>query len=101
MVSISVWHTTYIGLTNAWLSYKRDCKQLNIHTKDMILKNFQGQVAASFVGVNVIKKRGRPSLDGEDDHATPRRKHNVQGKPTYDIRYDTIDHLPEKKPSRG
>ena len=96
------WHTTYIGLTNAWLSYKRDCKQLNIPTKDiMIFRKFQGQVAASLVGVNVIKKRGRPSLDGEDDHATPRRKHHVQGKPTYDIRYDTIDHLPEKKPSRG
>ena len=43
----------------------------------MIFKKFKGQVAASLVGVNVIMKRGRPSLDGEDDNATPLHKHTT------------------------
>ena len=72
------WHTTYICLTNAWFSYKRDCKQLNIPTKDgIIFRKFQGQVYASLVCVNVIMKRGWPSCDGEDDNATPLHKHTT------------------------
>ena len=56
------WYTTYICLTNAWLSYKRDC------TVEQKICSFQGGVAASPVGVNIIKKRGRLSLDDEDSH---------------------------------
>ena len=37
----------------------RDCKQLNILTKDgIIFRKFQGQVSASLVCVNVRMKRG-------------------------------------------
>ena len=62
------WHTIYIGLTNAWLSYKRDCQQLRIPASDiMILRKFQSNVAYSLVGVNSVRKRGRPSLEDGND----------------------------------
>ena len=45
-------------LTNAWFSYKRYCKQLNIPTKDdIIFRQFQGKVSASLVWMSVIMKR--------------------------------------------
>ena len=94
------WHTVYIGLTNAWLLYKKDCEKCHIPKKEvLILRRFQAQVAYSLVNINVCKKRARPSLDDED-RSTPQRKRQVTRIAPDDVRHDGIDHLPEKRTTR-
>ena len=91
------WHTVYIGLTNAWLSYRRDCERQNIRKKEIMIKRkCVAQVETSLVQVNVSKlKRGRPSA--ENLLLSPPAKRKLTLVPTDDVRFDTINHLPEKK----
>ena len=100
------WHTIYIGMINAWLLYKRDCENLHNPKKDvMVRRRFQAELATSLVEVNVMRKRGRPmSLDDNANVITqlkrPRNNITRMRNPTDDVRYDAIDHWPEKRESR-
>ncbi|KAJ8382139.1 hypothetical protein SKAU_G00029170 [Synaphobranchus kaupii] len=93
------WHTIILGVVNAWLQYKRDCKTLQIPEKEVMnRRHFQAQLATSLIQTNTMK-RGRPSMD----EARAPRAAMARSAPPPDVRRDTVGHLPMKfsKPRFG
>lgn len=91
------WHTIILGVINAWLLYRRDCKALNIIPKNILnRRKFQAQLATSIVEINTVPKRRR----GSDD-VTPQPKRNVRLQPPVDVRKDAIAHWPVRRPEQG
>lgn len=88
------WHFIILGLTNAWLLYRRDCKLLKLSKKGIMkLRQFQGAVAEGLIEVGLCRKRGRPSLDEE----TSKARRLVRVDPCQDAQFDQTGHWPEKK----
>ena len=90
------------------------CTNENMSKKEiMIRRRFQSHLATSLITANVgPRKRGRPSLDGNengdnervDDDVTAqgnRIKRGANPLPTDDMRLDAIGHFPENVAARG
>ena len=62
------WHTTYIGMINAWLIYKRECVVIGVPKRDVVIRRrFQAALASTLVeGNGIPRRRGRSSLEGDD-----------------------------------
>ncbi|KAJ8344740.1 hypothetical protein SKAU_G00289330 [Synaphobranchus kaupii] len=92
-----LWHTIILGVVNAWLQYKRDCKTLQIPEKEVMnRRHFQAQLATSLIQTNTMK-RGRPSMD---ESRAPRAA-MARSAPPPDVRRDNVGHLPMKVEKRG
>lgn len=94
------WHTIMLGLVNAWLIYRRDCKLLGV--KNVLRqKPFQAEVATSLILLQA--RRGRPSLNPTSSSPSPPPpppKRVRLGVPD-DVRSDQVAHWPVKCDKRG
>ncbi|XP_019744453.1 piggyBac transposable element-derived protein 2-like [Hippocampus comes] len=94
------WHTIMLGLVNAWLIYRRDCKLLGV--KNVLRqKPFQAEVATSLILLQA--SRGRPSLNPTSSSPSPPPpppKRVRLGVPD-DVRSDQVAHWPVKCDKRG
>lgn len=89
------WQTIMLGLVNAWLIYRRDCKLLGFQ-KPMSQRRFQAEVATSLILVH--SQKGRPSLNAELPPPPPKR---VRVGVPDDVRFDLVAHWPAKCDKRG
>ena len=95
------WVTLKIGVSNAWLSYRQDCKLLGVPAKQVMNpRKFQAHVASSLPYVNVGAKRthGTPSPCQKCKVPAPRR---ISKGPTIDVQKDELAHWPIKVEKRG
>lgn len=87
-----IYHLIDMCVVNAWLLYRRHCKQLKIK-KTTSLLSFKLDIAYALLqaGKNKVHKRGRPSLS-----STPptTKKKLFAPRPVDDVRYDEIAHWP-------
>ncbi|XP_062297798.1 piggyBac transposable element-derived protein 3-like [Scomber scombrus] len=104
------WHTITLAVVNAWLLYKRDCKALEMSSKEtMNRRQFQAQLASSLILVNATlqtPKRGRSSSgegSPETQTVTSGSPMNAQKRPSkrcahlpLDVRNDLVAHFPRK-----
>lgn len=74
-----------LGLVNAWLIYRRDCKLLGVQ-KPLKQRSFQAEVATSLILVQ--SQRGRPTIHSTSS-PPPKRVHF--GVPD-DVRTDQVAH---------
>ncbi len=86
------WQTIMLGLVNAWLIYRRDCKQLGV-MKPLKQRSFQAEVATSLILVQA--QRGRPTIRGTSSLPPPPPKRVRVGVPD-DVRTDQVAHWPAK-----
>ncbi|XP_057677371.1 piggyBac transposable element-derived protein 2-like [Corythoichthys intestinalis] len=91
------WHTIMLGLVNAWLIYRRDCKLLGVKNT-LRQKSFQAEVATSLILTQA--RRGRPSLSEASPSPPPPPKRVRVGVPD-DVRSDQVAHWPLKCEKRG
>lgn len=89
------WQTIMLGLVNAWLLYRRDCKLLGVH-KPLKQRSFQAEVATSLILLH--SQRGRPSLNATSPPPPPKR---VRVGVPDDVRVDQVAHWPVKCDKRG
>ncbi|KAE8296822.1 hypothetical protein D5F01_LYC05588 [Larimichthys crocea] len=90
------WHTIMLGLVNAWLIYRRDCKLLGVQNT-LKQRRFQAEVATSLILWQA--QRGRPSLSATSP-PPPLPKRIRVGVPD-DVRTDQVAHWPVKHDKRG
>jgi len=87
-----IYHLIDMCVVNAWLLYRRHCKQLKIKKTISLLK-FKSKVAYALLqaGKNKLNKRGRPSLS-----TTPptKKRRLFAPRPVDDVRFDEIAHWP-------
>ena len=94
------WHTITLGVVNAWLQYKHDCRTLQIPEKEIMnRRHFQAQLATSLIQTNTLKRR-RPSMD-EARADSPSVKKKVHNAPPLDVQRDNMGHLSVKVEKRG
>ncbi|KAK1882233.1 PiggyBac transposable element-derived protein 2 [Dissostichus eleginoides] len=97
-----VFHMMDFTLVNAWLLYRRDCKDCGIPKKEVYsLLKFKAEVASCLCNERkVLKKRGRPSHNVDRDLAEKKRRGSASSVPSTPVRQDHTDHWPvwvEKK----
>lgn len=86
-----VYHVIDMCTVNAWLLYRRHCKQMNIK-KTLSLLQFKTDLThALLLSGNKTPKRGRPSLNSTISPST-KKKRVFSARPVDDVRYDKIDH---------
>lgn len=89
------WQTIMLGVVNAWLIYRRDCKLLGVQ-KPLKQRSFQAEVATSLI---LLKShRGRPSQNISSPPPPPKR---VRVGVPEDVRTDEVAHWPVKCEKRG
>lgn len=87
-----VFHIIDMCVVNAWLLYRRHCKQIKLK-KHLSLLDFKTEITYALLlsGQNKAPKRGRPSLTTTP--SPPKKKKRVfSTRPVEDVRYDKIDH---------
>ncbi|XP_046662980.1 piggyBac transposable element-derived protein 3-like [Homalodisca vitripennis] len=94
-----VHHFVDMGVVNAWLVYRRDCSQKNYPKKEIKdLLEFRSDVAAALCsqGKQQARKRGRPSLEDQEEAAYEEKKKKGPAKapPEVDVRKDGLGHWP-------
>ncbi|XP_057673530.1 piggyBac transposable element-derived protein 2-like [Corythoichthys intestinalis] len=91
------WHSIMLGLVNAGLIYRRDCKLLGVKNT-LRQKSFQAEVATSLILTQT--RRGRPSLSEASPSPPPPPKRVRVGVPD-DVRSDQVAHWHLKCEKRG
>ncbi|KAL4111887.1 hypothetical protein QTP88_015763 [Uroleucon formosanum] len=99
-----VFHAVDMAITNSWLEYYLDCKNLNIPNKDrMDLLEFRLRLADNLINVGNVntpkRQRGRPredsSLENSPSPSPTRAKYNSREvRPFYETKTDHIGHYP-------
>ncbi|KAL3978619.1 hypothetical protein ACER0C_019681 [Sarotherodon galilaeus] len=89
------WQTIMLGVVNAWLIYRRDCKLLGVQ-KPLKQRTFQAEVARSLILWK--SHRGRPSQNISSPPPPPKR---VRVGVPEDVRTDEVAHWPVKCEKRG
>lgn len=93
-----IFHCVDMVVVNSWLEYKRDCEALHISKKHVMdLLAFRLNLANALISAGktvTSRKRGRPSVDSEDENQRVARGRN-ESRPISDVKYDTVDHLPK------
>ncbi|KAL4142153.1 hypothetical protein QTP88_004670 [Uroleucon formosanum] len=99
-----VFHAVDMAITNSWLEYYLDCKNLNIPNKDrMDLLEFRLRLADNLINVGNVntpkRQRGRPredsSLENSPSPSPTRAKYNSREvRPFYETKTDLIGHYP-------
>ncbi|XP_036412767.1 piggyBac transposable element-derived protein 3-like [Colossoma macropomum] len=92
------WQTIMLGLVNAWLIYRRDCRLLGIQ-KPLKQRSFQAEVATSLILVQ--SQRGRPSRNATPPPPPPPPPKRVRVGVPDDVRIDQVAHWPVKCDKRG
>jgi Transposase IS4 len=86
-----------VAVVNAWLLYRRHCKQLKMKKRDIMhLISFQSKVANGLLlsGKSLaVKQRGRPSVTQVDE--PPVKRGPKTATPDECIRFDETGHFPE------
>ncbi|CAI6354901.1 unnamed protein product [Macrosiphum euphorbiae] len=78
-------------VVNAWLLYRRHCRQLKIKKTTSLLK-FKSEIADALLqaGKYKLNKRGRPSLST----TPPTKKRLFAPRPVDDVKFDEVAHWP-------
>ncbi|XP_049939111.1 piggyBac transposable element-derived protein 2-like [Schistocerca serialis cubense] len=90
-----VFHLLDMCVVNAWLLYRRHCRQRGI-TKHMSLLIFRSDVAHGLLkaGDILVRRRGRPSDDSPSPTVVKKRA-ALFPSTIDDVRYDNIGHWPQ------
>lgn len=88
-----IFHLLDMCVVNAWLLYRRHCKQLNLTFNG--LKDFKADIghALRMCGKIAVRKRGRPSNSPTPPPAKKQRLSAVR--PVADVHYDNLGHFPQ------
>lgn len=87
-----IFHLLDMCVVNAWLLYRRHCKQLNLTYNP--LKNFKADIGHALLmcGKIPLRKRGRPT----NSPSLPVKKRKLSAvRPVSDVRYDNLGHFPQ------
>ncbi|XP_071944596.1 piggyBac transposable element-derived protein 2-like [Antedon mediterranea] len=93
------WQGVYIALVNAWLLYRRECKEVGV-AKNSILnqRKFQAIVAQTLIQINT-KKPGRPSTPVAAN-IQPVKRQQKRPLANDDVGLDKVAHWPLKDEKR-
>lgn len=93
-----LFHFIDMAIVNAWLLYRRDCRDHQVPTKDeRDLLGFRVNIAEclSKQGKDLTqRKRGRPSASMETELAAKRHRGQTAPVPAQDVRTDSLGHWP-------
>lgn len=92
-----IFHGVDTALTNSWLEYQEDCRISKTPKNEILdLLHFRQRVADALIKMGQpinMRKRGRPSASSSP--APQRQRITAEVRPSREIQYDTVDHLPD------